>query len=146
MLRNKQETFRLLEQHLQRQTDKIVLYLAIPSQEGLVADDESDWLDKAMSIATHVLNNLDADYINSNLYVHKQIGMLVSCDINDEFSLDIEFGYDNNDDPSYLITIEALVDWDDDCDDMDLYWTTITKHNSYEDGVWHNIIAEGDYE
>lgn len=146
MLNNRKKTFELLAKLLQRQTDKIILYLAVPSQEGLIAENESDWLDKAMSTATHVLNNLDADYINSNLYVHKQAGMLVSCDINDEFSLDIEFGYDNNDDPSYLITIEAIVDWDDDCDDMDLYWTTITKEGGYEDGIWHNIIAEGDYE
>ena len=146
MLRNKQETFRLLEQHLQRYADKIVLYLAVPSQEGLVADDESDLLDKAMLLATHILDNLDADYLTESRYVHKQAGIYISCDINDEFSLDIEFGHSDYGDPLFIVNIEAIVDWDDDCDDMDIHWTTITKHDSYEDGIWHNIIAEGDYE
>ena len=136
MLRNKQETFRLLESLLQRYVDKIILYLAIPNQDGLVADDESDWLDKTMSLAKHILDNLDADYINSNLYVHKQAGMYISCDINDEFSLDIEFGYDDDNNPVCIVTLEVITDWDDDCDDMDLYWRVIPKQG--RTGGWHH--------
>lgn len=136
MLRNKQETFKLLEQYLQRYVDKIILYLAIPNQDGLVADDESDWLDKTMSLAKHILDNLDADYINSNLYVHKLAGMYISCDINDEFSLDIEFGHDDDNNPVCIVTLEVITDWDDDCDDMDLYWRVIPKQGRI--GGWHH--------
>lgn len=136
MLRNKQETFKLLEQHLQRYIDKIILYLAIPNQDGLVADDESDWLDKTMSLAKHILDNLDADYLYESTYVHKQAGMYISCDINDMFSLDIEFGYDDDNNPVCIVTLEVITDWDDDCDDMDLYWRVIPKQGRI--GGWHH--------
>lgn len=136
MLRNRQETFRLLEQHLQRYVDKIILYLAIPNQEGLVADDESDWLDKTMSLAKHILDNLDADYLYESTYVHKQAGMYISCDISDIYSLDIEFGHDNDNNPVCIVTLEVITDWDDDCDDMDLYWRVIPKQG--RTGGWHH--------
>ena len=140
MLNNRKKTFESLENLLQRYADKIVLYLAVPRQEGLIAEDEIDWLTEAAHTSIRVLNNLEA-YEDSR-YVHKQAGIFISCDIDDKFALDVEFGHSDNGEPIYIVTIEAIYDWDDDMEDMDLHWRILTRRAC--DEALYNTPSRGD--
>lgn len=141
MLNNRKKTFESLENLLQRRADKIILYLSIPKQDGLVAEDEIDWLDEAMKMGAYVLNNLEK--FSDSRQVHEHAGIIISCDINDMFSLDIECGCDDDNNIEYYVDIEAICDWDDDDWDEDFYYGNVDLYHRViprqgRTGKWHH--------
>lgn len=132
MLRNKQETFELLEEYLEYCADKIDVCLAIPKQEDVIADDEIDWFNEALVFSADTLNNLD-EY-DTSVFFDEEVGLFISCVFDDMLLLNIEFGYDNNNEPVYTVTVEVI----DDCDsNIEIYTKRISRQD--DTGEWRYV-------
>jgi hypothetical protein len=128
MLRNKQETFMLLEEYLGEHADKIDVCLAIPKQEGVIADDEIGWFDEALVFSADTLNNLD-EY-DTSIFFDEEVGLFISCVFDDMLLLNIEFGYDHNDEPVYTVTVETVDDYDS---NIEIYTRRISRQGDTEE-------------
>lgn len=136
MLANKQETFKLLEEYLGKRADKIDLCLAIPKQEGVTEDEEIDWFDEALVFSTFTLNNL-FEY-EDDIYLDEEVGLFISCVCDDTLLLNIEFGYDHNDEPVYTVTVEVIDALDDDYDsNIEIYTRRISRQG--DTGEWRYV-------
>lgn len=132
MLTNRKETFELLEEYLEYCADKIDLILAIPKQEDVIADDEIDWFSEALALSADTLNNLD-EYDDS-VFFDEEVGLFISCVFDDMLLLNIEFGYDNNDEPVYTVTVEVIDALDDDYDgNIEIYKRRISRQGDTEE-------------
>lgn len=140
MLRNKQETFELLEEYLGYCADKIDVCLAIPKQEGVTEDEEIDWFGEALAFSADTLNNLD-EY-DTSVFFDEEVGLFISCVFDDMLLLNIEFGYDNNNEPVYTVTVEVIDALDDDCDsNIEIYARRISRQD--DTGEWRYV---GEYQ
>lgn len=128
MLRNKQETFELLEEYLGKHADRIDVCLAIPKQEDVIADDEIDWFSEALAFSADTLNNLD-EYDDS-VFFDEEVGLFISCVFDDMLLLNIEFGYDHNDEPVYTVTVEAVDDYNS---NIEIYTRRISRQGDTEE-------------
>lgn len=136
MLRNKQETFELLEEYLEYCADRIDVCLAIPKQEDVIADDEIDWFSEALAFSADTLNNLD-EYDDS-VFFDEEVGLFISCVFDDMLLLNIEFGYDHNDEPVYTVTVEAVDALDDDYNsNIEIYTRRISRQD--DTGEWRYV-------
>ena len=136
MLANKQETFKLLEEYLGKRADKIDLCLAIPKQEGVTEDNEIDWFGEALWFSTDILNDL-FEY-EDDIYLDEEVGLFISCVCDDMLLLNIEFGYDHNDEPVYTVTVEVIDALDDDYDsNIEIYTRRISRQD--DTGEWRYV-------
>lgn len=132
MLTNKQETFELLEEYLGEHADKIDLCLAIPKQEGVTEDEEIDWFSEALAFSADALNNLDE--LDDSVFFDEEIGLFISCVFDDMLLLNIEFGYDNNNEPVYTVTVEVIDDYDS---NIEIYTRRISRQDNT--GEWRYV-------
>ena len=134
-IRNRKETFELLEERLRNHAEKITVHYTIPKRRGPIQDGETDWLTEAINVASYVLNNLEEF---ESRYREWLGDYTVRYVINEMFELVIENDYDDKDNPTYSLYLDAIADCEE--DEMETYWRIFTR-KGYE-GVWHGGVMD----